>query len=154
MMIQVKRTNRKSIGYSLAPEELTIFVPNDATEDDKLEKILSETTNHCHNEMITKERFNQILNDWMGKMQVKPKKVQLKKMKSKWASCSPGKAVTFNSLLTGMPEEFVGYVICHELLHFKVPNHNKLFKSLLSAYMPDWQERISNTIDFVLNQCK
>ena len=54
------------------------------------------------------------------------------------------------SNLTAMPKEFVGYVICHELLHFKVPKHNKLFKSLLTAYMPDWKDRVSRTIDYIL----
>lgn len=154
MIIEVKRADRKSIGYSLAPEELTIFLPYDTVVDEKFEKILSETTSHDQNKLVANVRFNEILEDWMEKMQVQPKKVQMKKMKSKWASCSPEKSVTFNSLLMCMPEEFVGYVICHELLHFKVPNHNKLFKSMLTAYMPDWQDRVSNTVEFILNKYK
>ena len=31
------------------------------------------------------------------------------------------------------------FVIVHELLHLRVPNHGKLFKSLLSAYVPAWE---------------
>ena len=27
----------------------------------------------------------------------------------------------------------------HELLHLRVPNHGRLFKSLMSAYLPEWQ---------------
>ena len=153
MRIAVKRENRKSIAYSLAPEELTIIIPSDKSTDPKLERTLSAANGNSGVEKtMTTEEFHQILNIWIEKLQVKPQKTQLKKMKSKWASCSPGKSVTFNSSLTNMPKEFVGYVICHELLHFKVPNHNKLFKNLLSAYMPDWQERISQTIDYVLAQ--
>jgi hypothetical protein len=31
-------------------------------------------------------------------------------------------------------------LIIHELLHLQVPNHGKLFKSLLRAYVPDWEK--------------
>ena len=47
--------------------------------------------------------------------------------------------MTFSEDLLREPETFQEYVILHELLHLKVPNHGKLFKSLLSAYMPDWK---------------
>jgi hypothetical protein len=153
MKIVVKRADRKSIAYSLAPEELTILVPNYESADFKLEKALcSINGNLSIRESMTTEEFQQIMNNWIEKLQVKPGKTQLKRMKSKWASCSRGKSVNFNSLLINMPKEFVDYVICHELLHLKVPNHSKLFKNLLAAYMPDWQERISKTIDYVLAQ--
>ena len=31
------------------------------------------------------------------------------------------------------------YVIVHELLHFDVPNHGKLWKSLMRAHVGDWE---------------
>jgi hypothetical protein len=37
------------------------------------------------------------------------------------------------------PTAFREYVIVHELLHLKVPNHGKLFKSLLRAYIPNYE---------------
>jgi hypothetical protein len=153
MRIVVKRTNRKSIAYSLEPEELAILIPNDSTNDSRLERALciANESIAC-NETMTREEFHEMIDNWAKKLQVRPTKIQLRKMKSKWASCSPGKSVLFNSLLTNMPKDFATYVICHELLHFKVPNHNKLFKNLLSAYMPDWRERISRTINYMLKQ--
>jgi predicted metal-dependent hydrolase len=39
---------------------------------------------------------------------------------------------------------FQDYVIVHELLHLRVPNHGKLFKSLLTAYLPGWRRSIQN----------
>jgi hypothetical protein len=32
-------------------------------------------------------------------------------------------------------------VIVHELLHLIAPNHGKVFKSFLLAYLPDWEKR-------------
>jgi len=31
------------------------------------------------------------------------------------------------------------YVIVHELLHFDIPNHGKLWKSLMRAHVGDWE---------------
>jgi len=33
------------------------------------------------------------------------------------------------------------YVIVHELLHFDIPNHGKLWKSLMRAHVGDWALR-------------
>lgn len=153
MRIVVNRTDRKSIAYSLEPEKLTILIPQEMSSDFKIDNILSAINGNIEcNETMTVEEFRKLVDEWTEKLQIKPEMVQIRKMKNKWASCSPGKSVLFNSLLIGMPKEFASYVICHELLHFKVPNHNKLFKNLLSAYMPDWRERISRTIDYLLKQ--
>jgi hypothetical protein len=32
------------------------------------------------------------------------------------------------------------YVIVHELLHLRLPQHNKLFKALMTTYVPDWRK--------------
>jgi len=31
-------------------------------------------------------------------------------------------------------------VMVHELLHLEIPNHGRVFKSLLSAYLPDCEK--------------
>ena len=56
-------------------------------------------------------------------------------MTRKWASCSSKGRITFNPELFGQPYRFQEFVIVHELLHLKIPNHGKLFKSLLKAYL-------------------
>jgi predicted metal-dependent hydrolase len=35
--------------------------------------------------------------------------------------------------------ELADYVIVHELLHFYVPNHGKLWKSLMRAHLGDYE---------------
>jgi predicted metal-dependent hydrolase len=61
-------------------------------------------------------------------------------MTRKWASCSTGGWVSFSIDLLGEKRDFQEYVIVHELLHLKVPNHGKLYQRLLDAYLPDWEE--------------
>ena len=43
-----------------------------------------------------------------------------------------------SALSLRIESDFCDYVIVHELLHMKVPNHGKLFKSLMFAFLPDW----------------
>ena len=49
--------------------------------------------------------------------------------------------LTLNTGLLSLPEALTEFVIVHELVHLLVPNHGKLFKSFMSAYLPDWEER-------------
>ncbi len=76
---------------------------------------------------------------WTQRIRVTPRQVRLQAMRRKWASCSSSGIVTFSLDLLTQPARLREYVIVHELLHLKVPNHGKLFKSLLRAYLPDYE---------------
>jgi predicted metal-dependent hydrolase len=74
---------------------------------------------------------------WAQRLKVKPNQVRIQRMTRKWASCSSGGYVTFADDIVNESKAFQDYVIVHELLHLRVPNHGKLFRSLLGAYVPD-----------------
>lgn len=40
-----------------------------------------------------------------------------------------------------LPRNLREFVIVHELAHLLAPNHGKVFKSFMLAYLPDWEER-------------
>ncbi len=61
-------------------------------------------------------------------------------MRRKWASCSTAGTLSFNDELLGKDRALSDYVIVHELLHFSVPNHGKLWKSLMRAHLGDWEK--------------
>ncbi len=61
-------------------------------------------------------------------------------MKNKWASCSTSCNLNFNSELLDLDRDVGEYVIVHELLHFVVPHHGKLWKSLMRAYLGDYEK--------------
>ena len=85
--------------------------------------------------------FRSSVTHWAGRIRVEPRCVDLRPMTRKWASCSTKGFVVFNTQLLDESREFGKYVIVHELLHLQVPNHGRLFKSLLTAHMPDCKER-------------
>ena len=69
-------------------------------------------------------------------------KVQLRKMKTLWGSCSVNRGiVTFNQYLIKAKPAYIDYVVLHELVHFIYPNHSKQFYDFLSIHMPDWKAR-------------
>jgi predicted metal-dependent hydrolase len=66
---------------------------------------------------------------------VEPKEIHVRDMTRKWASCSSRGRLTFDIDLLTQPPEFRDEVIVHEPLHLKLPNHGKLFRSLLRSHI-------------------
>jgi len=87
----------------------------------------------------TEAAFRARVHEWAGTIGVQPAEVHLRPMQRKWASCSSRGRLTFDTGLLACERGFGEFVIVHELLHLHVPNHGKLFKSLLSAYVPGWE---------------
>lgn len=76
---------------------------------------------------------------WALTLRVNPKIVRVQSMTKKWGSCSSRGVVTLATDLADQESAFQDFVIAHELLHLRVPNHGKLFKSLMGAYVPRWR---------------
>jgi hypothetical protein len=72
---------------------------------------------------------------WAQRIGVTPREVRIRPMRRKWASCSAGGRLTFDAALLRQPAHVRAEVIVHELLHLKVPNHGRLFRALLRAYL-------------------
>ena len=88
----------------------------------------------------TEAAFRARVQEWANAIGVHPAEVHLRPMRRKWASCSTRGRLTFDTSLLARERGFADFVIVHELLHLRVPNHGKLFKSLLSAYVPGWEQ--------------
>jgi predicted metal-dependent hydrolase len=87
----------------------------------------------------SKEEFKERVREWGRKLKADIGSVTIRPMKSKWASFTTRGRLTFNSQLLDMDKEIADYVIVHELLHFSVPNHGKLWKSLMRAHLGDYE---------------
>jgi len=85
--------------------------------------------------MISPDDFRAEIQTWADEIGVSPKEIHLRSMKKKWASCSTKGRLTFDPDLLEEPSEKRLEVVIHELLHLKYPNHGKMFKSLLNAYL-------------------
>ena len=86
-------------------------------------------------ESVPAEVFKAEVRAWARRIGVEPTSVAIRRMKRKWASCSSAGRLTFDEDLLRQPASFRAEVIVHELLHLKVPNHGRLFRSLLRAHL-------------------
>jgi predicted metal-dependent hydrolase len=86
-----------------------------------------------------REKFADRTRDWAARLDVGVRTVTIRKMSRKWASCSTAGRLTFDESLLSKPGELQDYVIVHELLHVSVPNHGKLWKSLMRAHLGDYE---------------
>lgn len=79
--------------------------------------------------------FRSRIDHWSARLKVTPAQVRVQAMTRKWASCSSRGRVTFCRELMEQPLAFQDYVIAHELLHLRIPNHGKLFAATLRAHL-------------------
>lgn len=85
--------------------------------------------------MMTVEQFKAEVWAWAKEIGVSPKEVHMRPMKRKWASCSSKGRVSFDPALLDEAEPVRHEAILHELLHLRFPNHGRMFKRLLAAYL-------------------
>jgi hypothetical protein len=90
-----------------------------------------------------RDAFHREVEQWARKIGVQPKRVQIQRMTRKWASWSSSGRICFSADLLKESKAFRETVIVHELVHCLVPNHGKLFKSLMRAYLPHWGNRVN-----------
>lgn len=87
------------------------------------------------------DELKRAAHDWAARIKVKAREIHVRRMKTKWASISTAGRLTLNTDLISIPKELGEFVIVHELVHLLAPNHGKVFKSFMHAYLPDWEER-------------
>ena len=100
-----------------------------------------------------KREFKQRVRHWAEKLDVNVVWLGIRPMNNKWASCSTNGHLNFNDELLDLDDELWDYVIVHELLHFFVPNHGRLWKSLMRAHLGDY-EKLEDSLRKISNRKK
>jgi predicted metal-dependent hydrolase len=59
--------------------------------------------------------------------------------RTRWASCSPSRAMSFNWRLLLAPAAVLDYVVWHEVCHLQVMDHSPRFWALLERHCPDYR---------------
>ena len=91
------------------------------------------------NYLSEQDALKQRVARWAIKLRVNPRLVRIQRMTRKWGSCSHSGIITLAVDLLDESERFQDFVVAHELLHLRVPNHGRLFKALMTAHVPGWR---------------
>lgn len=82
--------------------------------------------------------------------------IKIKRMKSRWGSCSSKRNLNFNRRIIELPDRLIDYIVVHELCHLQEMNHSRKFWSLVAQAMPHFkvlkkelQTRIFNKSDTI-----
>lgn len=87
-----------------------------------------------------KQKVGELISHWEKKIGVLVAAFVIKKMKTKWGSCSPHNCtIRINLELAKKPAECLEYIVVHELVHLLEPSHNERFVSMMDKHMPKWR---------------
>ena len=149
MNVKIQPQNRKTLALKVTPAGVVALIPCqlDATGE-RVQAFIAEGLRQLEPplsvpaaERLGKDDILALVNAWAERLGVQVQRVQFQPMRQKWGSISTAGNLTLAGDLTRLPNRLVEYVICHELLHLKIPTHNKLYYLLLRNHIPDWQER-------------
>ncbi|HEY4515391.1 MAG TPA: M48 family metallopeptidase [Candidatus Paceibacterota bacterium] len=65
--------------------------------------------------------------------------IKIKRMKTRWGSCSVRKNLNFNIRIFELPSRLMDYIIVHELCHLRELNHSPRFWSLVAQVIPNYK---------------
>ncbi len=64
-------------------------------------------------------------------------RVTIRGQQTRWGSCSPGGAIALNWRLVQTPDAVRDYILIHELMHLREPNHSRRFWTLVEHACPE-----------------
>ncbi len=67
-------------------------------------------------------------------------RVSIRNQRSRWGSCSSRGTIALNWRLVLMPAFVSDYIILHELMHLRHPNHSRAFWREVAIVCPEWRE--------------
>jgi predicted metal-dependent hydrolase len=91
--------------------------------------------------MLLKDEIARLLPKWETATGLKCDSWKIKYMTSKWGTCNIAeRKIWLNLQLAKKTVDCLEYIILHELVHFRVKNHNTDFIALMDRYMPFWKD--------------
>ena len=87
-----------------------------------------------------KQKITERLKLISEKFQEKPSSVKVLELQNRWASWTPKNGLNFHWKCAMAPVPVIDYIITHEMIHLKYPNHSSDFWNELDKKMPNFRE--------------
>lgn len=100
---------------------------------------------------ILNQRIPPLLRHWVPIIGKSPTALTLRRMKTRWGSCTPATGrIRINLELAYLPEQYLEYVLVHELAHLWERGHGAGFQRRMTQYLPQWKQLRSQLNNIVL----
>lgn len=146
--VRIQQENRKSLAMKVTPGGVVVLIPSSLDPDSPRVRAFVQaglqrlpTSKVRETLEVSAEDLRAVVSTWSERIGVAVTRVQVRRMRTKWASCSTRGVLTLSADLLRLPRDLVDYVVCHDLVHLRIPDHGKGFRALMGCYMPDWRER-------------
>lgn len=139
--LQMDRKNKPILGKEIRFRGEIRLIEQLPTLHKKIEK--------CTNALNIEKYYHQFYKDeailtlpsrvsyYARKMNLHPKELRFKRLRSRWGSCDSKGTVTLNIMMMQLTYEQIDYIIVHELAHLRHMNHSKQFHDLVKEYLPE-----------------
>ncbi|MAF01920.1 SprT family zinc-dependent metalloprotease [Herbaspirillum sp.] len=89
---------------------------------------------------MLKQELEPLVEKWSQTLGVRATDWQVRRMKTKWGSCTPRTGrILFNLELVKKSHRCIEYIVVHELIHLIERNHGDRFVALMDKYLPNWK---------------
>jgi hypothetical protein len=156
--VQFRHQQRQSLAMKVTPGGVVVLLPAELDADSPQVRTfvragfqkLPEPQPVPPDERLTRAQVCTLVADWSERIGVTVQRVQVRAMRRKWASCSSRGTLTLSADVLHLPHDLAEYVVCHELVHLRVPEHGKGWQALMGVHLPDWREREQRLAGWVL----
>jgi predicted metal-dependent hydrolase len=90
--------------------------------------------------ILSREDIRVLVATWSNRLKVMVHRLQIRPMKNKWRSISTAGTLTLADDLRRLPLDLAEYVVVHELLRLKFPDHRKGWQVSMGIYLSHWRE--------------
>lgn len=149
MHVQVHQQKRQSLAMKATPAGVQVLIPHDLDPasaevqhfiDEGLSKLATPDP-VPERERLSKQQILDLVDQWAQRLDVAVTRVQLRAMRNKWGSISTAGTLTLADDILAWPADLIEYIIVHELLHLKFPDHRQGWQASMGMVLPDWRER-------------
>ncbi len=137
--IYIKKSDTNIVSYKVKRKEterVLLVPPDKRLEEDSIQE---EIRNELWKELtrIGKEVLPERVKELSERSGLSYKEVKVRRMKSRWGSCSAGNNINLSTSLLLLPPHLSDYVILHELAHTVHKDHSVRFWKLLDRLSGD-----------------
>jgi len=86
-------------------------------------------------------RLERLIAFYVKKEGFAPNKVRITSARTRWGSCSGKRSLNFSYRLALTPPDCIEYVVVHELVHTRIPNHSRQFWAEVERILPGYRHQ-------------